>query len=205
MSRASAWLRHWWAWSVPALVLAANLIWVLAFRSTVLQRGAALAAQAERLQAEVARLDGSARRLDDTRVALDELRENLNVLRRDQLSGMRERLVPFLQEVLRLAQESGLAVESIGYSYKREDKSGLVYFTASYGVKGSYEQIRRCVFLLESSPHFIVLEGLGLSGDGSAASLDVQVRLTMGTYFSTADTELLRDLGAKEVQGGSED
>lgn len=205
MSRPGIWWRLWWVWAVPSLLVAVNLAWVFGFRSTVLQRGSVLAAQAEQLQSEVARLEGNARRLDETRDKLGELRENLSVLRRDQLSGMKERLVPFLQEVLRLAQESGLAVESIGYTYKQEDKTGLVYFTASYGVKGSYEQIRRCVFLLESSPQFIVLEGLGLEGDQSAGSLDVSVRLTMGTYFSTADETLLRDLGAKEVQGGSQD
>lgn len=205
MSRPATWLRHWWVWAVPSLLLAANLAWVCGFRSTVLERSSVLAAQSEQLQSEVARLEASARRLGETRDKLGELRENLSVLRRDQLSGMKERLVPFLQEVLRLAQESGLAVESIGYSYKLDDKTGLVYFTASYGVKGSYEQIRRCVFLLESSPHFIVLEGLGLTGDQSAASLDVSVRLTMGTYFSTVDETLVRDLGVKEVPGGSQD
>ncbi|HPC83204.1 MAG TPA: type 4a pilus biogenesis protein PilO [Thermoanaerobaculaceae bacterium] len=205
MSRPGAWWRHWWAWTIPALLLAANLAWVFGFRSAVLERGSALAAQAEQLQSEVARLEESARRLEDTRARLGELRENLRVLRRDQLAGMKERLIPFLQEVLRLAQEAGLGVESIGYAYKREEKSGLVYFTASYSVKGSYEQIRRCVFLLESSPQFIVLEGLGLEGDQSAASLDVSVRLTMGTYFSEVDEALVRELGAREVKGGSED
>lgn len=205
MIRTSPWLRRWWAWSLPALLLAANLTWALAFRSRVLERGSALAAEAERLQSEVSRLEGSVRRIEDTRAKLAELRENLTVLRRDQLSGMKERLIPFLQEVLRRAQESGLGVESIGYSYKRDEKTGLVYFAASYSVKGSYEQIRRCVYLLETSPHFIVLEGLGLEGDQSAASLDVSVRLTMGTFFSSVDEGLVRELGAREVRDGSEE
>ena len=205
MSRPATWLRHCRVWLVPALLLAANLAWVFGFRSSVLERRSLLAAQSEQLQSEVARLEGSARQLGGTRDELVKLRENLSVLRRDQLSGMKERLVPFLQEVLRLAQESGLTVESIAYSYKLEDKTGLVYFTASYAVKGSYEQIRRCVFLLESSPQFIVLEGLGLTGDSSAASLDVSVRLTMGTYFSAVDEKLVRELGVEEVPGGGQD
>lgn len=203
MSRLGVWWRHWWAWAVPALVLGGNLAWVLAFRSAVLERGTLLAAQVERLQADVARLEGNARTLGETRDRLGELRGNLDELRKDQLSGMRERLIPFLQEVLRLGQEAGLAVESISYAYKRDEKTGLVYFAASYSVKGTYEQIRRCVYLLESSPQFIVLEGLGLQGDQTAASMNVSVSLTMGTYFSSVDEALVRDLGIKEVQGGS--
>lgn len=200
-----AWGRHWWAWAVPSLVLAANLAWIVGFRTAVLQRGSMLESQVEQLQSDVARLEAASRKLAATRGQLDDLRTNLDVLRRDQLSGMRGRLIPFIEEVVRLGDKAGLKVEQIAYSYSRDLKSGLVYFTASYAVKGTYEQIRQCVFLMETSPQFIVLEGLGLRGDSSSTSLEIGVQLTMGTYFSEVDEALVRELGIKEVSLGSQD
>jgi Tfp pilus assembly protein PilO len=205
MSRMNVWWRRWWIWLLPALLLGANLAWVFAFRSAVLERGSSLAAQVEQLRAEVVELENTTRKQDEVRTQLAALRGSLDELRREQLAGMKERLIPFLKDVMRLAQEAGLQVESISYSYKLDDKTGLVYFSASYGVKGSYEQIRRCVFLLESSPQFIVLEGLALQADQSASSLDVSVRLTMGTYFASVDETLVSELGIAEVADGRQD
>lgn len=205
MSRMNVWWRRWWIWLLPALLLGANLAWVFAFRSAVLERGSSLAAQVEQLRAEVASLESTTRKQDEVRAQLAALRGSLDELRREQLSGMKERLIPFLKEVLRLGQEAGLQVESISYSYKLDDKTGLVYFSASYGVKGSYEQIRRCIFLLESSGQFIVLEGLALQADQSASTLEVSVRLTMGTYFASVDETLVRELGIGEVADGRQD
>jgi Tfp pilus assembly protein PilO len=200
-----AWGRHWWAWAVPSLVLVANLAWIVGFRTAVLQRGTALGSQVEQLQSEVARLETTSRKLTEMRSRLDGLRTDLDTLRRDQLSGMRSRLVPFLQEVVRLGDEAGLKAERVSYSYSKDAKSGLVYFTASYAVKGTYEQIRRCVYLMETSPQFIVLEGLALRGDSSSTSLEISVQLTMGTYFSEVDEALIQELGVKEVRVGSQD
>lgn len=201
----SAWGRHWWAWAVPSLVLAANLAWIVGFRNAVLQRGTALGSRVEQLQSDVARLETSSRKLAEMQGQLEGLRGDLDILRRDQLSGMRSRLVPFLQEVVRLGEEAGLKAERIAYSYSKDPKSGLVYFSASYGVKGTYEQIRRCVYLMETSPQFIVLEGLGLRGDPSSTSLEISVQLTMGTYFSEVDEALIQELGVKEVPRDSQD
>lgn len=204
MSRMNVWWRRWWIWLLPALLLGANLAWLLVFRSAVVGRGSSLAAQVEQLRAEVAQLEGAARRQAEIRSQLAALRGSLDELRREQLAGMGERLIPFMKEVVHLGQEAGLQIESISYSYKLDDKTGLVYFSASYSVKGSYEQIRRCVYLLESSPQFIVLEGLALQSDQSAASLDVSVRLTMGTYFASVDAALVQELGIAEVADGSQ-
>jgi hypothetical protein len=77
-----------------------------------------------------------------------------------------------------------------------------VYFTAAYSVQGSYDQIRRCVYLLESSPQFVLLDGLALRSDDPTASLNVSVQLTTGTFFSDIDQELMQKLGVAEVQGG---
>ena len=201
MNGRGAWLKLWFL-SLPVGVLVVlNVIWLTGLRGTLLGRGSLLAKQVGDAEAEVSKLDGQLRQLERTAKALEELQANLEELHERRLGPMHERLVPFLQDVVKRTQEAGLQPERVSYAARREEKTGLVYFAATYGVRGSYEQIRRCVFLLESSPEFVLLDGLGLRGDESASSLDVGVQLNVGTYFSDIDENLLKKLGVSEVAG----
>ena len=202
MNGRNPWLRLWYLWAVPGLLVVAALVWLIGLRAALLGRGPLLSRQTAETETAVKKLEGQAQQLEQARKSLDELQGDLGELRGSKLGAMHERLVPFLKDVVQRTQEAGLKVERVGYAAKPDEKSGLVYFAASYSVKGSYEQIRRCVYLLESSPEFVLIEGLGLRGGESAASLDVGVQLVVGTYFSDLDEELLRQLGVTEVKHG---
>jgi len=197
-----AWLRLWYVWLPAAVVVAVNLFWLAGMRRTVIGRGSLLAQQVEDARKAVATLEAQAQRLERTRKALAGLQDNLSALRREEMAPMKERLVPFLTDVVKRTQEAGLAAEKVAYSARREEKSGLVYFSANYSIKGSYEQIRRCAYLLESSPQFILLDGLAIRGDENASSLELQVALGVGTYFSDIDEALMKQLGVSEVTDG---
>ena len=202
MNGRGTWLRLWYLWAPPAALMALNVVWLAGVRGTFLGRGSALAQQVAAAQSEAARLEGQARQLDHAAQALANLRENLGTLRKEQMAPMRDRLVPFLNDVIGRAEASGLRPDRIVYSVQRDKKSGLVYFSAHFDVKGSYEQIRRCVFELETSPQFILLEGLTLRGVDTATSLDVGVQLGVGTYFADLDEGLMKQLGVQEVSSG---
>lgn len=201
MNGRGAWLKLWYLWLPAGVLVVLNVVWLTGLRGTLLGRGSLLAKQVSEAEAEVGKLDGQLRQLERTAKALEELRANLGELRERRLGPMRERLVPFLQDVVKRTQEAGLQPERVSYAAHREEKTGLVYFAATYSVRGSYDQIRRCVFLLESSPEFVLLDGLGLRGDESTSSLDVGVQLNVGTYFSDIDENLLKKLGVSEVAG----
>lgn len=198
MNRLAAWWRLWFVWVIPAVLVALNVVWLTGLRSVLLGRGSLLAREVQQVDGDVARLEAEKRELAQAQVSLDHLKEGLTTLRSNQLGPMRERLVPFLTEIVRRAQDAGLRPEQIGYSYQRDEKSGLVRFTATYSLKGTYEQVRRCILSLERSPQFIIVENLGLSGPSEAISLDVGVRLVVATYFSDADEGLLANLHATE-------
>jgi len=202
MSDRRAWLRLWYLWAPPAALVALNAVWLAGVRGAFLGRGSALAHEVAATQSEVAKLERQAQQLQHAEQALANLQENLGALRKEQMAPMRDRLVPFLNDVIKRAEASGLRPDRIAYSAKREPKSGLVYFSARFDVKGSYEQIRRCVFELETSPQFILLEGLTLRGADTATSLDVGVQLGVGTYFADLDEGLMKQLGVHEVSGG---
>jgi Tfp pilus assembly protein PilO len=196
-----AWLKLWYLWLPAGVLVVLNVIWLTGLRGTLLGRGSLLAKQVGDAEAEVSKLEGQLRQLERTAKALEELRANLGELRERRLGPMHERLVPFLQDVVKRTQEAGLQPERVSYAARREEKTGLVFFAATYSVRGSYDQIRRCVFLLESSPEFVLLDGLGLRGDESASSLNVGVQLNVATYFSDIDENLLKKLGVSEVAG----
>ncbi|MBZ5587077.1 MAG: hypothetical protein LAO05_00785 [Acidobacteriia bacterium] len=202
MNGRGAWFRLWYLWTPPAAVVVLNVVWLAGLRGALLGRGSVLTQQVSDAGAAVSRLQSQAGQLDRTEKALADLKENLGALRQQEMAPMKERLVPFLTDVLKRTQDAGLRVEHVGYFAHREEKSGLVYFTAGYGVKGSYEQIRTCAFLLESSPQFVLLDALALRGDASASSLEVGVQLVVGTYFSDLDEGLMKQLGVHEVAGG---
>jgi Tfp pilus assembly protein PilO len=193
------WLRLWYLWVPPAVVLVLNVIWLAGLRGSVVGRGSLLTKQVTDVEVEVNKLESHARELERQTKALADLQQNLSTLRRDRLAPMRERLVPFLADLMKRTREAGLNPERLSYAARRVEKSGLVYFGASFGVKGSYEQLRRCVFLLESSPQFVLVDQLNLRSDENAASLDIGIQLAVGTYFADLDEGLMRELGVKEV------
>jgi Tfp pilus assembly protein PilO len=194
-----AWLRLWYLWVPPAVLVVLNVIWLAGLRGSVVGRGSFLTKQVTDVEVEVNKLESHARELERQTKALADLHQNLGALRRDRLAPMRERLVPFLADLMKRTREAGLNPERLSYAARREEKSGLVYFGASFGVKGSYEQVRRCVFLLESSPQFVLVDQLSLRSDENAASLDIGIQLAVGTYFADLDKGLMQELGVKEV------
>lgn len=202
MRAATAWWRLWWVWSIPALLVAANVIWLVAVRGTLLGRGTALSRDLARIEDEITLLQRQRLELGQTAERLEALQRNLAALRQGEMRTMRERLVPFLEDVLRQAQSAGLQPERIGYNARAEGRSGVVTFRATYALEGSYDDIRRCISNLENSPQFIIIESLGLRGRDDASSLQVAVQITVGTYFSDYDAEFLQELGLEEAGGG---
>ena len=196
------WRRWWWAWLAPGLLLAVNIVWVAGLRSTFVGRGSLIGRRVTSLEDEVTRLEARQRQLSATKADVTHLRGGLDALRGHQLAPMRARLVPFLVDVVQRSQQAGLAPEKIGYSAQQDKKTGLVHFTATYGLKGRYEQIRELIYQLESSPQFIVIDSLGLRGQDDPSSLDVSVSLAVSTYFSDVDEALLRQLGVSGVSHG---
>lgn len=197
--RRSAWLRYWPAWAVPGLLVVVAVVWLTAVRETVLGRGPYLERQVKQVESDVRKLEAQRATLEAAARSLVDVQQAISGLRERELGSMRERLVPFLVDVVRRAGEAGLRVERISYQAKREEKSGLVHFNASYEVSGTYDQIRRCIYLLESSPQYVVIERLDLRGSDDATSLGVSVRLSIGTYFFDLDEKLMKELGVAEV------
>jgi hypothetical protein len=199
------WLSLWPVWAIPGVVLLVNVVWVAGVRGTLLSQGPALAGRVARLSDDCNRLDDQIKTLAATRASLESLQAEMGSFRGSRLGGMRERLVPFITEVVKLAQDAGLRPERVSYGVQKDEKSGLTYFSAAYSVEGSYDAIRKLVFLFERSEKLILLEGLRLQGDDTAASTNIKFGLTVGTFFADTDKALMKQLGVQEVSGEAPD
>jgi Tfp pilus assembly protein PilO len=162
-----------------------------------------LARQVKQLEEQLAQLEAQHRQVTRDDQALAQLQSSLEQLRGRDLGPMRQRLVPFLIDMLARMSEAGLRPERIGYGASLDEKTGLTRFSASYSVAGTYDQIRRAIYLLETSPQFVTIESVGLRGEAQATSLAVEVQMTIATYFSDGDGALLAAVGRTEDPGGS--
>jgi Tfp pilus assembly protein PilO len=110
----------------------------------------------------------------------------------DIWSSSDKRLTSVLTELYRLAQKSNLTVQSYSYNFESADKEKrTTTMSVTYGVKGSYSQVRQLINLLENSDQFLLIDQIALSGEVAAS--DIQLRLTIRTLFG----EPLKEGGAK--------
>jgi len=91
-----------------------------------------------------------------------------------------------LPEVVSFVSESAaahrLSLPAISYQPESVAVPGLMRVLISFGVKGSYRDIRNLIYRLEQSRYFLILENLVLassSGEGEA----IQLQLRIAAYF----------------------
>lgn len=85
-------------------------------------------------------------------------------------------------EVYNKAERLNLVINSISYQSSPVKGSGLVQVTVSMPVTGSYAEIKRFVYDLETSPRFFIIENLSL-GSGKGEKGDISLNLTISAHF----------------------
>jgi hypothetical protein len=88
-------------------------------------------------------------------------------------------------EIRELARRAGLEPAAMSYPTEEVEEYGLVkrYFT--FGVSGTYVELRQFINLLELTPSFVVLEQVTLSGGTQGEELSI--RLSLSTLFVEED------------------
>lgn len=86
-------------------------------------------------------------------------------------------------ELQKLADEAGLDLAQISYKNDREKDGGLLRYTLTFTVDGSYRDIKQFVHSLEQSPRLIILREIDLQGVGLESETDVRLQLSLETFF----------------------
>ncbi|MBM2837821.1 MAG: hypothetical protein HW415_446 [Deltaproteobacteria bacterium] len=85
-------------------------------------------------------------------------------------------------EVYNKAERLNLKIESASYQPSPVKDSGLVQVTVTMPVTGSYADIKRFVYDLETSPRLFIIENLSL-GSGKGQEGDISLKLTVAAHF----------------------
>lgn len=181
------WREKRWLLIALGVLLLANLIFFLTYRVRFEQR----------VSATNDRLDQVTRTLEEARAdraaAEADLKNYRQVMTaseevyRDWWGTSDERLGAILIELRDLARKSELPPRSVSYGQAAVDRptaegqpsalTGTSALTISFGVSGSYQQVRRLINLIELSEQFIVIDEIGLNEVGSSGQLNLTLQL----------------------------
>lgn len=185
MSRSGRiWRRHLAFW-VPALAFfLLNLAFFSAYRLVYAGRVEGLRGTLEEREERLESLREQSAELTALVATARGSRERLQSLYSDRFSTQRARFTAVTSEIRELARRAGLQPAAMSYPSEEVEEYGLVkrYFT--FGVSGTYAELRQFINLLELTPSFVVLEQVTLSG-GEGAELDI--RLNLSTLFVEED------------------
>lgn len=195
--RGSIWSRHLGLW-VPALVFfVLNLAFFSTYRLVYAGRVEGLRSTVEQREERLASLQAQSREVAELVATARGSRVRMEELYRDRLSTQRNRFTAITSEIRELARRAGLEPAAMSYPSEEVEDYGLVkrYFT--FGVSGTYVELRQFVNLLELTPSFVVLEQVTLSGDEGA---ELDIRLNLSTLF--VEEERAPELVASDGEGG---
>lgn len=188
-----AWAEHRWWW-LPVLVLVVVNLLASAWYGLVYSGYARrIDQQLESRQRALERLESVVAAEREAAGRLRRNQEELSGFYATRLAPPSERLTDVIREVRTLAQTAGLQPASIDYPEDDLADYGLVKRSFSFGVRGSYAQLRQFLNLLEMTDSFLTLEEVQLTGRGNQPELRISLRLS--TLFVDDDSPV----GAEEA------
>jgi len=146
------------------------------------------------LEAELARIEGLMRATGGDREWVEETERQFTTLHSEVFGTLDGRLTDILRAVGSATRNAGLLPGGYSYSAQEDTKTGFVRFSIQFGVEGKYGQIREMLAELQSSPEFLLVEGLSLSGDEDPISQELKISVRIATFLVDADPEQLRRL-----------
>jgi len=158
------------------------------------------------LEAELTRLEGLMRATGGDREWVADIERQFTTLHDEVFGTLDGRLTDILRAVGSATREAGLLPGSYSYAAKQDRDTGFVRFSIQFSVEGEYRQIRQMLADLQSSPEFLLVEGLSLAGDESPVSQELRISVRIATFLVDADPQQLRRLtgGIAAPAGGSD-
>jgi len=158
------------------------------------------------LEAELARLEDLMQATGGDRKWVAEIEKEFTILHEEVFGTLEGRLTDILRAVGSATRDAGLLPGSYSYSASVDKDTGFIRFGIQFSVEGEYRQIRQMLAELQSSPEFLVVEGLSLTGDEDPISQKLKISVRIATFLVEADPQQLRRLtgGVAEAAGSND-
>jgi hypothetical protein len=188
--RAGVWRRRVGLLTVSALFLLANVGFLLGSRSIRAARRTALEERRTELTRDVAAREAEVKKLVEQRDRLARVSSAIQDFYGRRVGSRRETLAPIVEEIHEVMKKTGIAPKSISYGSVPVKTLPLSQMSISFGFSSDYARFKRLLGAFESNRRWIVVREVSLSRDSETLG-EVQVRLVLGTYFSTEETPVL--------------
>lgn len=150
--------------------------------------------QIDELEREIARLERLRQAAASDREALVEIDRQFDVLYNETFGDLDQRLTRILRAVGSATREAGLLPGTFSYTATENSTTGFIRFGVRFSVDGEYGQIRQMLAALQSSPEFLVVENLNLTGTEDPVSRELGISVNIATFLAEADASKLRRL-----------
>jgi Tfp pilus assembly protein PilO len=181
--RENIWKRRAGLLVLAGLFLLANLGFLLGSRSIRAARKQALEDRRASLTTGVAAREAEAKKLTDDRNRLSQVSSVIEEFYGRRVGPRRETLAPVVEEIHAVMKKGGVSPRSIGYSTKPLQTLPLSEMEISFSFQSDYPQFKRLLAAFESNPRWIVVRDVSISRSDEVPG-EVQVRMTLATYFS---------------------
>jgi Tfp pilus assembly protein PilO len=171
---------------ILALLLAANTMFFFTYRVQYQSRLDTLDERLAQVESELEQARTARIRAEQTLQSYKKVENDVLEVFNEHWATQPERFTKLFGEVTRLAMASSLVPSS--YSFKRGDAKrisaggprqnlGATEVGITFGVEGTYDQVRRLINLLELSRQFVIIERINLSAsDAQMLSLSLQLK-----------------------------
>lgn len=170
--------------AVLGLLLAANTIFFFTYRVQYQNRLEALEERQKEVEEQLTRARSQRLATQGRIAAYRQVERDIRQVYDRHWATEEERLTALIAEVKRLAAASGMPSKATSYTKaERENRKGGVgaeTIGITFSVKGSYEQVRRLINLLELSDQFVIVDQIALS---SAENEMLTLTLQLKTLF----------------------
>lgn len=170
------------------LIAAAAYVWQ---SSASGGRATGVRAEIDELETEIGRLQGLLAQVEGERATVASVNETFDLLYGKVFRSLDDRLTNILREVGLATRSAGLLPGAYKYQAEEDKKTGYVRFSIVFSVNGQYAQMRQLIAAIQSSPEFLVVEGIAFSGDEQAATQELMIAVRVATYLSEASRETL--------------
>ena len=171
---------------ILALVLAANTMFFFTYRVQYQSRLDTLDTRLAQVESQLERARTARTRAEQTLQSYSKVESDVLEVFNEHWATQPERFTKLFAEVMRLTMASSLVPTT--YSFKRgaaervaaggkRPNLGVNEVGISFGVEGTYAQVRRLINLLELSQQFVIIERIALSeSDEQRLSLSLELK-----------------------------
>ena len=196
---------------VLGLLLAANTIFFFTYRVQYESRLEAFDARRDTANAQLAEAKRARVAAEQQVAAYRKIERDVTDIIENRWSTQDARLTRLITEVKGLAVRATLTPAA--YSFSRGEaksapgpssgsaargnqKIGATEMSIKFMVQGTYEQIRRLINMIETSPQFVIIESLSLSG---AEAQNLTLNIHVKTLFHDPSVEAPRRTGNQDL------